>query len=264
MNKRYGHLFYLIQVLFMLVNKNRLDFIVIGAQKAGTTALDFYLRSHPQIQMSKKKEVHFFDNDDLFEGSKDNYKFYHQFFDFSIKNKIRGEITPSYMYWEPSVERIKAYNPNIKLISILRNPVERAFSHYNMEIHRNFEDRSFKICIQEEKKNNFDVQNKIKSYVSRGFYSRQIERVYRYFDKENILFIKYEDFLNNQYEELKKIFTFLGIENEMYNYQFKNIHATSYKIKLNELTKKDLINLYLNDVEIVEELLCWDCTDWKK
>ena len=143
-------------VLFL---KKKLDFkvgfIICGTQKGGTTALDFYLRLHNQICMADKKEVHFFDKDELFQRNKLDYSHYHSFFTPNSSHKIIGEATPIYMYWKNVVKRIYSYNPFIKLILVLRNPARRAFSHWNMETQRKRENRTFWKAINEE------ISNKI-------------------------------------------------------------------------------------------------------
>ena len=100
----------------------KIDFIIIGTQKGGTSALDHYLRQHPEIGMGKKKEIHFFDDEKIFSKTDINYNKYHDYFDFSIEKKVYGEATPIYIYWDQSCKRIWKYNKDIKLIAILRNP----------------------------------------------------------------------------------------------------------------------------------------------
>ena len=114
------------------------NFLIIGAQKSGTSALADFLKTHPQIAFAKKwrkhhKEVHYFDNDKRFSRPLKNHKFYHKYFRHTKKHhKAIGEATPVYIYWEPALRRIYDYNPAMKLIVLLRNPVERAYSQYQM------------------------------------------------------------------------------------------------------------------------------------
>src|SRR5687768_5412221 len=109
----------------------RLNFLVMGAQKSGTTALAYFLMQHPEIYMPPDKEVHFFDNDRLFRGrSAVDYRAYHNALNVPPGARMVGEATPIYMYWKPAPKRIKQYNPVTKMIFILRNPIDRAYSHY--------------------------------------------------------------------------------------------------------------------------------------
>ncbi len=128
----------------------KIDFAIIGTQKGGTSALDYYLRQHPEIGMASRKETHFFDNEKVFSKSKISYRKLEKEFDFSAENKIYGEATPIYMYWKPAIRRIWEYNKDIKLIIVLRNPIDRAFSNWNMEVSRNVEKKCFSYCIKNE------------------------------------------------------------------------------------------------------------------
>lgn len=245
--------------------RKKIDFIIGGTQKGGTTALDYYLRKHKQIGMAKKKELHFFDNDTLFSNSNIDYSIYEKNFNFFLNKKVYGETTPIYMYWEPSCKRIYDYNPDIKLIFILRNPISRAFSHWNMEFDRRKSyNESFSFAIRNECENNLienHIQNRMYSYVDRGFYFRQIKRIKNYFDERQILFIKYEDFKKNQRKTLFEIFTFLGVDSA-YNFKEKQIHTRKKHSEISIDDKKYLIKQFKFDIYNVEKELNWDCSDW--
>src|SRR5712691_7478177 len=92
----------------------RLDFIVAGAQKSGTTALHYFLSKHPDIALPDKQEMHFFDDEKIFSQPVD-YELLHRHFQPSARSMTTGECTPSYIYWKPAIERIWSYNPEIKL-----------------------------------------------------------------------------------------------------------------------------------------------------
>jgi len=168
----------------------KVDFLIVGAQKSGTSALDVYLRDHSEIEMAVKKEVHFFDVEANFKGDVD-YGIYHRNF-AQNSAKLRGECTPIYMYWAPSMKRIFEYNPNMKIIAVLRNPIERAFSHWNMQQHRGVEKKDFSIAIRQESvrcRVSLPLQHRELSYTDRGYYSEQIRRIWRFFPKDQTLFI---------------------------------------------------------------------------
>src|SRR5947209_17259838 len=97
----------------------RLDFIVPGAQKSGTTALHYFLKKHPQIALPDRQEMHFFDDEEIFSRPVD-YELLHRHFHAAARSTVIGEVTPSYLYWKPALERIENYNPQIKLIILLR------------------------------------------------------------------------------------------------------------------------------------------------
>src|SRR6266496_6203957 len=120
----------------------RLDFVLAGAQKSGTTALHYFLSKHRNITMGDQQEIHFFDNDALF-ASNVAYEELHKHYPPLAPSAIAGDCTPSYMYYEPAMQRIWNYNPKIKLLILLRNPVERAFAHWNMQRYRGREPLDF-------------------------------------------------------------------------------------------------------------------------
>src|SRR3979411_2240703 len=93
----------------------RLDFILAGAQKSGTTALHYFLSRHPDISMGGQQEIHFFDNDAIFVSEPDDEQL-HKHFPLLAPSTIAGDCTPSYMYHELAAERIWKYNPKIKLV----------------------------------------------------------------------------------------------------------------------------------------------------
>lgn len=195
------------------------DFIVIGAQKGGTTSLFHYLNQHPQLNLPSKKEIHFFTK---------NYhrglKFYKTYFPFKKNGKLSGEATPYYLFHPLIPKRVFKHYPNVKLIVMLRNPVDRAFSHYNMEKKMTKEDRSFEDAIKDEL-DKFEIINSQvllssrysnehahHSYLSRGLYQEQIVRWLTCFDKSQMLFLKSEDFFRDPQKELNKVFNFLKID----------------------------------------------------
>lgn len=243
----------------------KIDFIVGGTQKGGTTALDYYLRRHPQIGMADRKELHFFDNERIFSKSKVRYSEYEKKFNFKSQKKIYGEATPIYFYWEPCCKRIWEYNPEIKLIFILRNPISRAFSHWNMEFDRNYDSETFSNAIVNEServKESLPLQHRVYSYIDRGLYFEQIKRYKSYFPDKQLLFIKYEEFKTEQEKTLFDIFKFLGVNPDEFTFEHKTIHEREKHSNISNEDKKFLISRFKNDIKKVEEILGWDCSDW--
>lgn len=253
--------------MFFNNKKKHIDFIIGGAQKAGTTAIDHYLRKHPDIGMADIKEVHFFDDDEKFNSNRVDYSEYHKHFIFNDKNKILGEVTPIYLYWEGCCERIKAYNSEIKLIFILRNPITRAFSHWNMEYDRKLDNLGFSEAIRQEKSRISDSpgnQHRVVSYIDRGKYANQIKRYKTHFSDDQLLFIKYEDYLLNQQESLNKVFRFLNVDASKFEFEHEVIHKREQHSVMGTEDKLYLLEQFRSDVLEVEELLGWDCSDWLK
>src|SRR3954466_14701522 len=128
----------------------KLNFILIGAQKSGTTALHYFLTKHPRIMMGDQQEMHFFDNEEVFSKPIDYAKLHSHYQPVSVETVV-GECTPSYLYWEPAAARIHQYNPAIKLLVLLRNPTDRAFAHWNMQRFKGREPLDFLDALKEEK-----------------------------------------------------------------------------------------------------------------
>src|SRR2546425_10700914 len=192
----------------------RLDFIVAGAQKSGTTALHYFLAKHPNITMGDQQEIHFFDDDATFAATAD-YERLHKHYPLVAPSTIAGDCTPSYIYCQPAAERIWKYNPKIKLLVILRNSVERAFAHWNMQRFKGREPLDFFDAVREEKTRIAGApptEARRFAYIDRGFYGRQLARVFTFFPREQVKAVKFEEFKDKQRETLASIFSFLGLE----------------------------------------------------
>lgn len=175
------------------------NFVIAGVQKGGTTALFDYLGDYPDVVLPDfehvpevlhaHKELHFFDDDSL-DWDRPDYAAYHARFT-DPAGRPCGEATPIYAYWPNSLERIAAYNPAMKLIMVLRDPVHRAWSQWRMEFSRGFETHPFAWCIRQGRQRLFDAEpwghHPKFSYVERGFYGEQIERLYGLFPRDQVL-----------------------------------------------------------------------------
>lgn len=190
----------------------RIDFMVIGVQKAGTTALYDYLAEDPSIGLSQVKEVHFFDDETL-DWARPDYDPYHARFDWD-RPAIRGEATPIYVYWPGSLERIARYNPAIRLILLLRDPVERAWSHWRMEYARGAETRPFSWCVRQGRHRLFEAEpwgaHREFSYVERGFYGEQAERLLGLFPRGQLMIEAAETLRRDPNATLARVNAFLG------------------------------------------------------
>lgn len=252
------------RIRYSTVAERKVDFLVVGAQKAGTTALDAYLRLHPEICMAKIKEVHFFDNDNYFANDKADYKAYHSFFDPLPSQRLLGETTPSYMYWLEAPRRIWEYNPDIKLIIVLRNPIDRAYSHWNMQRDWGRDARSFWVAIHnedEKTRESLPLQNKPYSYIARGFYSEQIRRLRFYFPVTQILVLKAEALREEPNECLHQIWSFLGADNFGYVEPLIE-HSRPYISPMTNREREYLHNVFEYEIKQLERMLEWDCSAW--
>lgn len=240
------------------------NFVICGTQKGGTSALDSYLREHPEICMADKKEVHFFDNESFYANGKPDYSIYHSFFSPKPSHKLVGEATPIYMYWHDAPWRMWEYNPNMKLIVVLRNPIDRAYSHWNMERSRNAESLPFWDAIQNEQqrcREALPYQHRVFSYVDRGYYLEQLRRLWHYFSKDKVLVLK-NDYLKNQPNEaLKEVCSFLGIDN-FENVNAREVHSRPYSSKMSDKEKEYLRFIFEYEIRGLERELGWELTSW--
>jgi hypothetical protein len=216
------------RILVPKKNKIKPEFLIIGAQKSGTTSLFKYLSKHPSLISSKEKEVGFFYDDAKFTNGKEWYlKTAFPPLKTDIQDKLFYESTPEYIYYPVCASRIYSYNKKMKFILILRDPVDRAFSSWNM--FRNFQNdarfrslteyRDFDKCIMSEmdllkRSSSFDKSLEIaleRSYLRRGMYYFQIMRFLKYFSRDQ-LYITETEFLKTQPANvLREIADFLNI-----------------------------------------------------
>ncbi len=240
------------------------DFIVCGTQKGGTTALDAYLRMHPEVCMASEKEVHFFDNEAVFDHRVIDYGKYHKYFNSCDPQLFWGEATPIYMYWYDAPRRMWSYNPSLKLIILLRNPVERAYSHWNMERSRGADNLSFSEAIRLEQmrcRESLPLQHRVFSYVDRGYYLEQLHRLWTFFPRDQVLVLKNEDLRDRPDECLGMVADFVGFS-KFGSVDSLDVHSRPYDERISPEDKKFLLNLYEYQIKALECELGWDCSDW--
>jgi len=178
------------------------DFIGIGAMKAATYWLYTCLEAHPEICMSSKKEVHFFN---VPTNYRKGIKWYESFFSNCDEMTKRGEITPVYLSTPGVARLIHQHYPHVKLIASLRHPVDRAYSHYrfnvirkgHMTVYDSFE----------------DALNQEEELVAEGMYSKQLKEYYDAFPRKNIKIILYDDIQSDPGAVIRDLFTFLEVDN---------------------------------------------------
>jgi hypothetical protein len=196
------------------VSDGRVSFLVAGVQKGGTTALFHYLDNLPGVQMAPSKELHFFDDETDVDWACPDYARLGAAFP-QTDARPRGEATPIYIYWPRCLERIARYNPAMRLVLLFRDPIERAWSHWKMEYARGWEDQPFAWCIREGR-SRVDCPeapgfHRVFSYVERGFYGAQLERLFAVFPREQALLLRSEDLDRSPGETLTRICGFLDV-----------------------------------------------------
>ncbi|NEQ39107.1 MAG: sulfotransferase [Okeania sp. SIO3I5] len=288
------------------------NFLIIGAPRSGTTSLHRYIQEHPQIFMSEVKELRFF----ALEGKQLNFcgpcdrtvnrqsitnlENYQEQFKGVTNEKAIGESSPIYLWWEGVPERIKSYLPNAKLISIFRNPIERAYSDFLNMRQLGWEPlKDFAEALKEE-------ENRIKAgwgpfyyYQRKGFYYSNLERFYHVFPKEQIRLYLYEDLFSNLPNLLQDIFRFLEVDdgflpdikqvynasnripktflgkaaNKLTKYSFtKPLYPVLEWVKKQQSTspplpldiKKKLVETYRGDILKLQENIGRDLSGWLK
>lgn len=190
------------------------NFMVVGAQKSGTTSLHHYLKGHPDIYLPAGKETKFFARTDRYEKGIEFYE--REYFSEYNDEKAVGEVDPDYMFYEEALDRIGQHIPvgGLRFIFLLRNPVERAFSHYLMTYRRGEETLNFSEAIRsEEKRATGDYYSRSRySYVTRGLYYPQIERFLHRVGRENVLILLTEDLKQDPVGVMKRCFQFLNVD----------------------------------------------------
>jgi hypothetical protein len=193
----------------------KVTFLIAGVQLSGTGALRHFLRQHPQLFMSVKKELHHFDNEELDWHAPDHCLYEASFAEASI-HQLCGEATPIYTYWAPAAERIRNYNPKMKIIMLLRDPVGRAWSQWRMETTKRRETLAFSEAIREGRQRVLkQAENqgchRVFSYVERGFYAGQVRRLLSLFPRSNLLFLTRAELETAHVGTLDKVTDFLGV-----------------------------------------------------
>ncbi|WP_185969773.1 sulfotransferase domain-containing protein [Rhizobium straminoryzae] len=171
----------------------RVGLFIAGVQKAGTTSLDVYLRSHPSLAGARVKEPHFFDDESL-DWSNPPIERLHALYPPPVTGTLRFEATPISSFWPHALERIQRYNATAKIILLLRDPIERAWSQWSMQLDRGTETLSFPEAIEAGPRRLISEPLgrawRDHSYVERGFYLYQIRRVLSLFPASQVLFLE--------------------------------------------------------------------------
>ena len=209
----------------VFVSPGHPSFLIVGAQRSGTTSLHRTLRGHSRIEAGRVKEVNFFNN----EGS---YRWRHlhpyarnfPIRDRNNQGKLFFEATPQYLYHLKAAERIRAFDPKMKMIVLLREPAARALSawtmyhhHYGADINPHLRDpRSFAECVREGVAQ-FESANALtdyRGYIGRGLYARQLRRYFKVFDRQQVLVLEHKELMESHEEVVGRILDFLEISSE--------------------------------------------------
>jgi hypothetical protein len=241
------------------------DFIIAGAQKSGTTSLWSYLCEHPRVEAPMTKEMSFFDVN--FHRGLDWYRMH-----FPLRgadgscggageSTLTGESTAYYMFHPLAAQRIARLLPNVKIILLLRNPVDRAFSHYQLKLRRLQETKSFEEAIDTESKRLAGEHDKIVadesyysprhdrfSYLARGQYLPQLRRWQEYFPEQRLLILESGDFFRHTGQVFDRVLDFLRLPRWQPE-RFGNRFPGKYQQRMNPATRARLIEYFRPDNE---------------
>lgn len=253
--KRFYHLLYK-RHFYGLTSPLRVlpDFIVIGVVRGGTTSLFENLSKHPCVYSSSYDELGFFDSN--FDLGLNWYRslfpsiFQKKISEFRKKCFMTYDVTPFYI-WNPlAAQRIRDMFPTIKLIALLRNPIDRAYSNYFLGVRSGSEKLSFEEAIEHEIKSlegisltDQTIYKRPRSYIAKGFYAKQLEIWLQLFKKEQLLILQTEEFAKNPLTTLSEIFAFLKLPDCTLT-DFKKMNVAKYP-PMKQETREFLRNYYL-------------------
>lgn len=188
------------------------SFMIVGVEKAGTTSLAAWLREHPQVFMATPKELAFFD--DQYDLGLD---WYAQHFADSRHHRASGEATPNYVYYDTCLDRIARDVPGVSLLVLLRDPADRAYSHYQAYRARGIEELSFEEAIIEEQMHprlsaTLSDRRELREYVDRGRYVRQLHAVFERFPRESVHVMLFEHLRDDPVAAFRQVATFLSVD----------------------------------------------------
>jgi hypothetical protein len=204
------------------------NFLVIGAYKSGTSSLQHYLRSHPEVFVPEYKEPRFFafdtgadgagpsadeiDRNPMYRGAIVDIEAYRQLFAEATTESAVGEVSPEYLKNPAAAPRIAARVPKAKLIAVLRNPVQRAFSDYLMYRRDGRETETDFLAALQAQPQRLAAGEATGQYLVTGHYADQLEVYYQTFDRSQILVVRHEDLVADRDGTMSTIFEFLDVD----------------------------------------------------
>lgn len=234
------------------------NLFIVGVPKSGSTSLHNYLNKHPDICMSKTKEPNYFSSEEIKKQNlyyKDaplinDIKEYNSIFEYTKDEKIIGESSVSYLFYSNISKKIHDFNSESKIIILLRNPIERSFSHYLMDFTSGYFNYEFNEVIKKDFKSKEPII--YQQIIELSLYYNQIKTYYEIFNKKNILILFQEDLNKNSNSTLNKIYDFLEVEKQLDKNNQVNKKLHTYKeprnILVNYLYKQQKIKSLLRNI----------------
>lgn len=238
----------------------KVNLFIVGAPKAGTSSLHYYLSQHPGVSMSSIKEPNYFTSAEI-NGLYPNYGGIEKTMDeseyhalFLSKGPIFGEASVSYLFYPQVAEKLHRYNPEAKIVIAIRDPVDRAISHCAMDQRLGFSTATLESVFADPERYKTEFQQ----YFQLGLYSEQIERYRKVFPPENVLLLVFDDLHEDENTVIKKVFDFVGITKLDIDISRENVavvprgRLTAYLYR-NPAVRKFLKGLLPNDVRSIVE-----------
>ncbi|MDJ0688715.1 MAG: sulfotransferase domain-containing protein [Xenococcaceae cyanobacterium MO_188.B32] len=234
------------------------NFIIIGAPKSGTTSLYHYLNQHPQVFMSPKKEPKFFAFEEysldfngpnkgveqIKQSTVTTYSKYLKLFETADKYKAIGEASPIYLHNPTAPKKISQYLPKVKLIAILRNPIERLYSDWKHQVRMGWEpEKNFLQALKKWEKREKENWLPYLNYFPKGLYYENLSRYFNLFEAEQIKVVLYEDLKSDANKLMRDLFHFLEIDENV------TIDTSKHYMKSRPIPKNSIVESFLKLLE---------------
>lgn len=245
----------------------KIDFFLVGAQKAGTTAMQAVLRKHTQICMSEPKELHVFDQVDELGDPALRERLTRAFRGRTAETRVLGDATPAYCFFPHAIERLHRHNPAARIVMLLRHPAYRAFSHWRMERARGVESMSFVEAIGERARARLETDAsafRAYSYLERGYYAPQVERILAHFGAQRCLFLRTDAFWNDPQRAMDGVCDLLQVSRARVGGEARMLRPLQVDEGLVlDVNLRDALNaLYRADIHRTEALIGLPLGDW--
>ena len=251
----------------MFVTNPKVSFAIIGAMKAGTTALSEALRGRADVFIPVREEQSFHQHIRTAIRGVVHPRAYEREFSGAPPGAVIGAKCASSIFYPHALQGLWWYNRRIRIIALLRDPADRAYSHWNMNRDKGREARPFEQAVADELARPIGVRHYttrrgfFESYLARGAYAWQCRWALWRFPRAQILFLKSEDFRAEPEAEWRRVCAFLGVEPDPPPEHWIR-HAREYPKAMDPVLRARLTRHFAADIRRMEKLLGWDCADW--
>jgi len=239
------------------------SFLVIGNPRSGLSSVHHALSQHPKLQVISSGEKAHFADDNAYAHGNPPRSIYESGYKNLSGDLIRGEVTSSYLSHPFAISRIHRYNPDIKLIVILRNPAMRTYSHWQEAKSRGLEKRSFAEIVHDacsSSLSQYETPPSSDNYIAQSLYSEQVSHIQQYFGPHQILCLRTEDLKEDAQVALYRMYQFIGVPYLEVDVPAQNVG--SYAQSIEPKLYQDLSEHHRSDIRALESLVGWDCKDW--